>query len=105
MQGDFAAGFYGVHTSGHFTIGGDPGGDLFTSPGDAMFFLHHGQIDRTWWIWQNQDLATWQNAITRTITLLNNPTHLHSPARIDEFGIIQKIGDNLRQARGIAIDP
>lgn len=26
MQGDFASGFYGVHTAGHFTIGGDPGG-------------------------------------------------------------------------------
>lgn len=22
-----------------------------------MFWLHHGQIDRTWWIWQNQDVA------------------------------------------------
>src|SRR6187402_2344504 len=47
MQGDFASGFYGVHTGGHFTIGGDPGGDLFTSPGDPTFFLHHAQIDRT----------------------------------------------------------
>ena len=73
MQGDVATGFYGVHTGGHFTIGGDPGGDLFASPGDPMFFLHHGQIDRTWWIWQNQDLATRQNAIAGTITLLNNP--------------------------------
>lgn len=26
MQGDFPTGFYGVHTGGHFTIGGDPGG-------------------------------------------------------------------------------
>lgn len=53
MQGNFTAGFYGVHTGGHFTIGGDPGGDLFASPGDPAFFLHHAQIDRTWWIWQN----------------------------------------------------
>jgi tyrosinase len=51
MQGDFAAGFYGVHTGGHFTIG------------DPIFFLHRGQIDRTWWIWQNQDLATRRNVI------------------------------------------
>ena len=41
MQGDFPNGFLGVHTAGHFTIGGDPGGDLFASPGDPMFFLHH----------------------------------------------------------------
>ncbi|KAH8779134.1 tyrosinase [Hyaloscypha sp. PMI_1271] len=73
MQGDFASGFYGVHTGGHFTIGGDPGGDIFTSPGDPAFFLHHAQIDRTWWIWQNQDLKNRQNAIAGTITLNNTP--------------------------------
>lgn len=73
MQGNFSAGFYGVHTGGHFTIGGDPGGDIFTSPGDPAFFLHHSQIDRTWWIWQNQNLANRQNAIAGTITLNNDP--------------------------------
>jgi len=73
MQGDFAAGDYGVHTGGHFTYGGDPGGDLFVSPGDPMFWLHHAQIDRTWWIWQNQDLKNRQNAVSGTITLNNTP--------------------------------
>lgn len=52
---------------------GDPGGDIFTSPGDPAFFLHHAQIDRTWWIWQNQDLKNRQNAIAGTITLNNSP--------------------------------
>lgn len=73
MQGDFANGVYGVHTGGHFTFGGDPGGDIFSSPGDPAFWLHHGQIDRTWWIWQNQDIKNRQNAISGTITLNNNP--------------------------------
>lgn len=74
MQGNnFTDGFYGVHTAGHYTIGGDPGGDFFASPGDPAFWLHHAQIDRTWWIWQNQDLAIRQNAISGTITLSNSP--------------------------------
>lgn len=73
MQGDFDAGEYGVHGGGHFTIGGDPGGDIYTSPGDPVFWLHHGQIDRTWWIWQNQDIANRQNAISGTITMFNSP--------------------------------
>jgi Common central domain of tyrosinase len=30
---------------------GDPGADLFTSPGDPAFYLHHGQIDRLWTLW------------------------------------------------------
>lgn len=73
MQGDFANGVFGVHTGGHFTFGGDPGGDIFTSPGDPAFFLHHAQIDRTWWIWQNQDLPARLSAIGGTITMLNSP--------------------------------
>lgn len=35
MQGGFNQGLplLGVHTAGHFWVGGDPGGDLFASPG------------------------------------------------------------------------
>jgi tyrosinase len=22
---------------------------------DPLFFLHHGQVDRLWWLWQQQD--------------------------------------------------
>lgn len=73
MQGDFPAGKLGVHTGGHFTIGGDPGGDLFASPGDPMFFLHHAMIDRTWWTWQNLDLERRLYAVGATVTVNNSP--------------------------------
>lgn len=73
MQGDFANGFLGVHTSGHFTVGGDPGGDLFASPGDPYFYFHHAMIDRVFWTWQNQDPANRQFAIGNTITVNNSP--------------------------------
>ncbi|KAK3899123.1 hypothetical protein C8A05DRAFT_37278 [Staphylotrichum tortipilum] len=53
----------GVHSAGHFTIAGDPGGDFYTSPNDPAFWLHHGMIDRTWTIWQSQDLAARTNVI------------------------------------------
>jgi tyrosinase len=56
MQGDTTSSF-GVHSAGHFSIWGDPGGDFYISPGDPAFYLHHGMIDRVWWIWQNQDPA------------------------------------------------
>ncbi|CZT04100.1 related to tyrosinase [Rhynchosporium agropyri] len=46
----------GVHSAGHLTIGGDPGGDLYTSPNDPAFFLLHAMVDRVWTIWQSQDL-------------------------------------------------
>lgn len=49
---------WGVHAMGHFTVGGDPGGDIYTSPGDPYFYLHHCMIDRVYWLWQLQDLQT-----------------------------------------------
>jgi tyrosinase len=42
----------GPHGGIHYTMGGDPGGDLFTSPGDPAFWAHHSQMDRMWAIWQ-----------------------------------------------------
>lgn len=39
------------------TIGGNPGPDVFTSPGEPAFYAHHSGIDRMWWIWQMQDPA------------------------------------------------
>lgn len=42
----------GPHGGIHYTIGGDPGGDLFTSPGDPAFWVHHAQMDRVWAVWQ-----------------------------------------------------
>ncbi|KAF2831139.1 Di-copper centre-containing protein [Ophiobolus disseminans] len=58
MQGVPGSGSIGVHGGGHYSMGGDPGRDLFVSPGDPLFYLHHGMIDRTWWIWQSLDSKT-----------------------------------------------
>ncbi|KAH8602017.1 hypothetical protein B0O99DRAFT_680168 [Bisporella sp. PMI_857] len=32
-------------------------GDMgpLTSPNDPVFFLHHAQVDRLWWLWQQED--------------------------------------------------
>lgn len=39
-----------VHDAIPFGIGGDF--ETFTAPYDPLFFLHHVQLDRLWWIWQ-----------------------------------------------------
>ncbi|KAF2656373.1 Di-copper centre-containing protein [Lophiostoma macrostomum CBS 122681] len=54
---------WGVHMGGHYTIGGDPGGDFFSSPGDPLFWFHHGMVDRIWWIWQMQDPENRMNVL------------------------------------------
>lgn len=76
MQGIPGSGNLGVHGGGHYSMGGDPGRDVFASPGDPAFYLHHGMIDRVWWIWQMQDPVTRQfsdAAIAGTNTFLNTP--------------------------------
>ncbi|KAF2713594.1 Di-copper centre-containing protein [Pleomassaria siparia CBS 279.74] len=42
-----------MHGAGHFSIWGDPGGDVYVSPAEPAFWLHHGQLDRHWWMWAN----------------------------------------------------
>jgi len=73
MEGQFPQGKWGVHTGGHYTISGDPAGDFYVSPGDPAFWLHHGMIDRVWWIWQIQDLSKRLTEVALTKTMMNNP--------------------------------
>ncbi|KAF2476018.1 Di-copper centre-containing protein [Lindgomyces ingoldianus] len=42
-----------IHGAGHFSIWGDPGGDVYVSPAEPVFWMHHGQLDRHWWMWAN----------------------------------------------------
>ncbi|KAF6800328.1 tyrosinase central domain containing protein [Colletotrichum sojae] len=30
----------------------------FSAPNDPVFFLHHTQVDRLWWMWQMRDPVT-----------------------------------------------
>jgi len=136
MQGQFDLGLWGVHTGGHFTIGGDPGGvgalfishlrilfylnhssprlplphsslnwltwqDFFASPGDPAFFLHHGMIDRTWWVWQMQNLSYSLSAVSGTLTIFNTPPSRNATLDDDiDLGYVRpgetkKLGDLL----------
>ncbi|KAL6407532.1 tyrosinase [Ilyonectria robusta] len=71
FQGRFGDEFLGVHAAGHFTMGGDSA-DLFSSPNDPIFFLHHAMVDRMYWVWQALHPAKAKD-IAGTITILNTP--------------------------------
>ncbi|KAM7201778.1 Grixazone synthase [Naviculisporaceae sp. PSN 640] len=43
--------FTGIHSVGHYQLGG-AAGDVFVSPGDPAFWLHHANLDRVWAVWQ-----------------------------------------------------
>ncbi|KAK3201173.1 hypothetical protein GRF29_213g1271195 [Pseudopithomyces chartarum] len=46
----------GAHAYGHNGVGGVMR-DVYASPGDPVFWLHHGMVDRHFRIWQNADSA------------------------------------------------
>lgn len=73
VQGVPGTGSIGVHGGGHYSMGGDPGRDVYVSPAEPAFWLHHGMIDRIYWIWQNLDLEKRRTAISGTGTFLNHP--------------------------------
>ncbi|KAK0118659.1 hypothetical protein ONS95_007540 [Cadophora gregata] len=43
------------HGAIHAAVGGDLGPS--TSPNEPIFFLHHAQVDRLWYLWQQKDPA------------------------------------------------
>ncbi|KAK3305190.1 uncharacterized protein B0T15DRAFT_555122 [Chaetomium strumarium] len=78
----------GIHASGHWQIGLD-GLDVYASPSDPAFWLHHAQLDRVWTMWQGQNLTKRTYQVWGTMTAANVPA---SPnVTLDtmvEFGIL-----------------
>ncbi|KAK1758804.1 hypothetical protein QBC47DRAFT_314606 [Echria macrotheca] len=76
MQGIPGTGNIGIHGGGHYSLGGDPGRDFFTSPGDPAFYLHHAMIDRVWYLWQALaplSRAKGSSSVAGTRTFFNQP--------------------------------
>lgn len=46
---------------------------MYNTPNDPMFWLHHGGIDRSFWMWQNQDVMGRTLQIAETRTMFNDP--------------------------------
>lgn len=47
----FTGGLEGIHNGVHVWVGGTMGW-ISTAPADPIFWLHHCNIDRLWWQWQ-----------------------------------------------------
>ena len=86
----------GAHGGGHHSIGGDMQ-NLFISPQDPMFMLHHAMIDRIWGIWQQQDPPNRRNALNGTTIIYDPPdAPLVTLDTVMEFGVLgstRKVGE------------
>ncbi|KAI0422892.1 hypothetical protein F5X98DRAFT_105614 [Xylaria grammica] len=82
-----------VHGGGHFTIAGDPGSDFYFSPLEPVFYLHHGQIDRMYFIFQNLDWSKRQT-MAGTITMMNQPPSRNGT--LDDILDISPVGGSFK---------
>lgn len=57
---DFASQLEGVHNMVHVWVGGTMG-SIPTAPADPMFWMHHANIDRLWWLWQESPKGQGKN--------------------------------------------
>ncbi|KAH7103715.1 tyrosinase central domain protein [Auriculariales sp. MPI-PUGE-AT-0066] len=65
----------GLHPFGHWVLG-PTGADIFSSPADPAFFLHHSQVDKIWSQWQAKDQIArsfGKDAVWGTVTGFNIP--------------------------------
>lgn len=71
----FEAPVGGLHGNGHFVVG-TVQADVYASPGDPAFWLHHAQVDRMWSIWQGQNFEKRMKQVWGTQTSGNGESSL-----------------------------
>lgn len=84
----------GLHPFGHWALG-PTGADIFSSPADPAFWLHHGMVDKLWAEWQAVD--PWarvygENALSGPVTGFNIP-----PSENATLGFMMEWGPNEQQ--------
>ncbi|KAH9438325.1 hypothetical protein MCOR02_001961 [Pyricularia oryzae] len=73
------------HPAGHWATGGLYGTmtDTYASPGDPVFYLHHSNVDRAWWSWQQRDLGKRQREMDGPLFMFDYANALGGNATLD----------------------
>ncbi|KAF9891369.1 hypothetical protein FE257_004225 [Aspergillus nanangensis] len=83
-------GVTGAHGGGHRAVGGAMS-DVYSSPQDPSFMLHHGMADRMWALWQGGDMETRREALNGTAVMHDEPGGtLVTPDFVTEFGVLDR---------------
>ena len=67
--------------------------NFWSSPVDPAFYLHHGQIDRVFTLWQSLDPDKREKEVAGSLTLLNNPPTRN--ATLDDVLRLEPVGPNI----------
>lgn len=98
-----------LHGGGHVGVGGNTGdlSNTNSSPGDPLFYLHHGNLDRIWALWQARDWPArkWDfsgprkewakpfNMVPGMAEVVSEPATLDDELKYDELSGTIKIRD------------
>lgn len=80
------------HTAGHGGVGGTML-DVSGSPGDPLFFLHHTNLDRLWWKWQQASPENRTYDIGQDISNLPTYEYLIENEFVFPGALLQDAGD------------
>ena len=79
--GNFSAPINGIHGGVHIWVGGTMS-DASVSPADPVFWLHHANLDRLWWVWYNSAQGNHQNPpLTGTDAVMDPWTYTEADVR------------------------
>lgn len=107
MQGGEGIPELGVHGGGHYAMGGDPGRDVFVSPGEPLFWSHHANIDRVWWMWQMLDPETRAGNVSTAISgplTLNDLFEPHGNGSLTDLQNVGYVRDGFEVELGELLD-
>lgn len=77
----FTSPINGIHGSVHIWVGGTMS-DASISPADPVFWLHHANLDRLWWVWYNSAAGNHQNpTLTGTDAVMDPWTYTEADTR------------------------
>jgi len=77
---DFATGLENIHNGVHDWVGGTMS-DLLTAPADPIFWMHHANVDRLWWEWQQRHKG--QNPDVQGVDAILDPWRYDEPQTRD----------------------
>jgi tyrosinase len=80
VQGDSLSAI-NYHGGGHLGVGSELGevADIYSSPGDPIFYLHHANMDRLWDKWQRLNFASRKTDIGGPDTQFAYPWEFFGP--------------------------